>query len=252
MEQLPAPRQSRGAVLVYALNRWQTLAIVVVACLGVAATVLLLEANLPLILFWAGFGVVGTTAMVVVSFRDAESVDEALITRADLDELRDRRLREMVTRAANYQRAIRRAVRETDSAELRGALDIITREVADPVGLIFNLAKRLEAYRADTLIHDDLRRLTAARQSLSEAQSAQLANLETLQRLMAEAAGAIDAALAQLGTSYSAVQLARAGGALKSHTAQQALDDLRAQSEQLRDLNTSLDEVYAQRLRGGR
>lgn len=251
MSELPAPRNRRADILVYALNRWQTLAIVVVACLGIAATVVALEANLALILFWTGFGVVGTAAMVVVSFRDAESVDEALITRADLDELRDPKLREKVVRAANYQRAIRRAVRQTDAEELRTALDLITREVADPVGLIFNLAKRLEAYRQDSLLHDDLRRLVAARRDLSEAEQGQLATLEKLQRLMNEAAGAIDAALAQLGTSYSAVQLARAGGALKSATAQQALDDLRAQSAQLRDLTTSLDEVYAQRERGG-
>lgn len=252
MAHLPAPRNRRGAVLVYALNRWQTLAVVLIACLGIAGTVLLLEASLPLLLFWIGFGLLGTAAMVVVSFHDAESVDEALLTRAELAGLSDRRLRDKVSRAEAYRRAIRRAVRETHSAELRGALDVITREGTDPVGLIFELAKRLEAYRADALIQDDIKRLTASRTTLSEAERAQLENLENLQRLMAEAAGSIDAALAQLGASYSAVQLARAGGALKSSTAQQALVDLRRQSEQLRDLNSSLDEVYALRLRGDR
>ncbi|MHB1007002.1 MAG: hypothetical protein ACYC3S_15360 [Chloroflexota bacterium] len=251
MDQLPAPRYRRGAVLSYALNRWQTLAVVIIACLGIAGTVLFLDASLPLLVFWLGFGVAGTGAMIVVSFRDAESVDEALLTQADLDQLRDRRLRDKVRRAEAYQRAIRQSVRTTDSPELRSALDIMTREAVDPVGLIFTLARRLEDFRADALLQEDIRRLVAGRQSLSQAEQEQLTNLENLQRLMAEVANAIDAGLAQLGTSYTAVKLARAGGELKSSSVQQSLADLRGQSAQLRDLNASLDEVYAQRDRGG-
>lgn len=251
LDELPAPRYRRGAVLSYALNRWQTLAVILIACLGIAGTVMFLDASLPLLLFWVGFGVVGTTAMIVVSFRDAESVDEALLTKADLDQVRDRRLRDKVRRAEAYQRAIRQSVRATDSPELRSALDVMTREAVDPVGLIFTLARRLEDYRADALLQEDTRRLAAVRQGLSLPEREQLENLEKLQHLMAEVANAIDAGLAQLGTSYTAVQLARAGGALKSSSVQQALDDLKGQSQQLRDLNASLDEVYAQRDRGG-
>ena len=238
-------------MLSYALNRWQTLVVILVASLGVAGTVAFLNGSLGLILFWVGFGVVGTGAMVIISFRDAQSVDEALLTQADLSQLHDRLLREKVARAEAYQRAIRQAVREIDSPELRESIDLITREDTDPVALIFTLAKRLEAYAEDNLLQQDLRRLTAGKAALNQAQQEQLANLNELRRLMGETALAIDSALAQLGSSYSAVQLARAGGELKSASASAALADLKMQSEQLRDLNASLDEVYAERRRGG-
>jgi len=243
-DELSAPRSRRGAVLAYALNRWQTIVVLLVACLGIAGTIAFLDTYLPLIVVWLAFAVLGTGAMVVVSFRDAASVDEALTSQVDLGELRDRALREKVARAEAYQRSIRQAVRQIRSPELRSSLELITREIADPVGLIFTLAKRLEGYQADALLQQDLRRLGGSRPSLTAPEQEQLGNLEKLQRLMSDTAGAIDNALAQLGASYSAVQLARSAGELKGSSAQQALSDLRLQSQQLRDLNTSLDEVY--------
>jgi len=234
-------------VLAYALNRWQTQVVVLVALAGIAGTVAFLDAILSLILVWVAFGVVGTAAMVIVSFRDAASVDDALLTQVDLSQLRDRQLRQKVARAESYQRAIRRAVRQVHSPELRASLQVITREVADPVELIFALARRLDGYRADELIQQDLRRLSASRQTLSPPEQEQLASLEKLERLMGETSEAIDGCLAQLGASYSAVQLASSAGELRGSSASQALADLKLQSQQLRDLNASLDEVYGGR-----
>ena len=247
MNQLPAPPNRRGAVFSYALNRWQTLLVVLLACAGVAGTIAFFDASPPLIAIWVGFGLVGTGAMVLVSFRDAASLDEALLTDVNERELRDRQLREKVARAEAYQRAIRQAVREIRSPKLRASLDVITRDVGDPVELIFALARRLEAYQSDHLLQEDLRRLGASRQVLNAAELEHLASLEKLQRLMAETAVAVDSALAQLGASYSAVQLARSAGELKGSSAALALEDLRLRSEQLRDLNASLDEVYGSR-----
>ena len=251
MDESLRPHSRWASVLGYALNRWQTLTIVVIACLGVAGTIAFLESSLLLLAVWVGFGLVGTGAIVLVSFRDAESVDEALGPRIDLGELSNRMLREKVARAEAYQKAIRQTLREIRSSQLRGSLDIITRDMGDPVDLIFTLAKRLEAYYEDDLIQQDLKRLSASRQALQPAEQEQLASLEKLQRLMKDTEAAIDGSLAQLGTSYSAVQLARSTGELKGSAANQALTDLRQQSQQLRDLNASLDEVYGERLRGG-
>lgn|GEM_PF-5141771 len=241
------PERRRGSVLRYALNRWQTLVIVLIACVGIAGTIAFIESSPLLILIWMGFGIIGTGAMVVVSFLDAESADEAMSSQLDLGQLRDKRLREKAARAEAYQKATRQALREMRSPALRASLDTITRDMADPVELIFTLAKRLEDYQQDVLIQEDLRRLSAESQELPPAEAEQLATLQKLQRLMQDTEAAIDNALAQLGASYSAVLLARSTGELKGSTATQALADLRQQSQQLRDLNASLDEVYSQR-----
>ena len=242
------PPSRRASVLGYALNRWQTLAIVLVACLGVAGTVVFLDANPAIMALWVVFGALGVLAMVVVSFRDAASVDDALSSTVNPGELHDRALRDKVAKAQAYERAVRQAIRETTSPQLRESLGLITREIADPVVLIFTIAKRIEAYRSDALLQQDLRRLTAGRPALTDPQREQLGSLEQLDRLMAESAAAIDTALAQLGASYSAVQLARSAGELKTGTVTDVLSDLRSQRQQLSDLNDSLDEVYGRGL----
>ncbi|MHB1133740.1 MAG: hypothetical protein ACYC4L_15310 [Chloroflexota bacterium] len=247
---LPVPPSYRGQILAYALDRWQTLTVVLIAVAGIVGTVLLLEANLLLIAVFALFGVLGVSAMVAVSFRDAASIDEALVTKADLAQVRDRLLREKVARAEAYQRAIRQALREVRAPQLRESMELILRELADPVALVFSLAKRLDDYQSNPLVHQDMRRLQADR-NLNEAEKAQLENLQRLQQLMEETHNAIDSALAQLGSSYTAIQLARSANELRGTSTSRILSDLRQQSEQLRDLNTSLDEVYAERLRGG-
>ncbi|MCL5108672.1 MAG: hypothetical protein M1401_07385 [Chloroflexi bacterium] len=250
LDNLPVPPSRRGQVIVYALERWQSMTLVLVACLGIAATVAFLDASLLLLVVFVAFGVLGVGAMVLISFRDDASLDEALLSKADLGELRDKLLREKVARAEAYQLAIRQAVRAARAPAVRASLEVITRELADPVALVFSLAKRLDEYQANQLIQQDLRRLSAGR-PLNEAERAQLESLQKLQRLMGETAQAIDSALAQLGSSYTAIQLAQSSSELRGTSASSVRAELRQQSEQLRDLNTSLDEVYAERLRGG-
>ncbi len=250
MDRVPPPSR-RASVLGYALNRWQTLAIVLVACLGIAGTFAFLDASPIILAVWVIFGVLGVLAMVLVSFRDAASVDDALSSTVNPGEIHDRALRDKVAKAQAYERAVRQAIRETTTPELRESLGLITREIADPVALIFTLAKRIEGYRSDALLQQDLKRLTAGRAMLTEPQREQLASLEQLDRLMAESAAAIDTALAQLGASYSAVQLARSAGELKSGTVSDVLADLRGQRQQLSDINASLDEVYGKSLTSG-
>lgn len=250
MAEYPVPTSQRGEVLAYALNRWQTLAIVMLATAGIVASILLFGSNLWLILLWLLFGLGGMVAMVVVSFRDAESVDEATLTRADLSRLRDPTLRDKVRRASEYLRCIRQTVRDIDSADLRMAVDTIARGQADPVELVYELALRLDQYQMDRLLQQDLQRLEAKRAPLSLEETSQLEGLRKLQQSMGETAGAIDGALAQLGASYSAVQLAESAEGLKSGGAQRALEALRLQAMQLRDISVSLDEVYRASGRG--
>lgn len=250
MSDLPVPERRRGAMLSYALNRWETLAVIFIAMVGVAGAIAFFEASIAIITGCVVFAVVGVAAMVVVSFRDATSVDEAL-TEVDLSAIHDGTLRKKVERAQTYQRAIRRAIRQVKSPELRSSLEVITREMTDPIDLVHTLCRRLEAYQGDQILRQDYQRLTANRASLSEPERQQLATLEKLRRLMGDVSSAVDGAVAQLGASYSAVQLARSSGELHGAQSSEVLDSLRAQSSQLRDLNASLDEIYGESLRGG-
>jgi hypothetical protein len=246
----PVPTRERGEVLVYALNRWQTLVVVLLAMAGIAVTVVFLASNIWMILLWIGFGIAGGVAMVLVSFRDAESVDEATLTRADLGQLRDAGLREKVARASEYLRSIRQTVREIDSPDLRVAVNTVARGQGDPVELVYGLALRLDGYQRDLLLQQDLQRLQGKNTPLIAAEQTQLEALQKLDGLMKDTASAIDAALAQLGASYSAVQLAESAEGLNSGSAQRSLEELQQQATQLRDLSVSLEEVYRASGRG--
>jgi hypothetical protein len=217
---------------------------------GVASTVAFFAANFWLIFTWVLFGTVGVAAMVLVSCQDAESVDEATLTRADLSKLRDPGLREKVSRASEYLRSIRQTVREIDSPELRAAVDAIARGQGDPVELVYGLALRLDEYQRNRLLQQDLNRLRSMKTPILPAEQAQLEVLNNLDDLMTATSTAIDAALAQLGASYTAVQLAETAEGLNSGGAQRALEELQQQSAQLRDLSISLEEVVRASGRG--
>jgi hypothetical protein len=237
----------RGAVIAHTLQRWPTILIVLAACAGIAGTILWLDANPIWIALWVTFGLVGVGALTLSALRDEESVADALLADIQIGELHDRALREKVARAAQYQRAIRRAVRQTSDDLTRSSLEMITRQMREPIEMLFRLARRLENYQNDALIRADSERLAQQerRGRLTPAEQAQLADLGRLQALMTNTAGAIDETLAELGRQYAEVQVIRSSGELRGGQADRLRAELDERGAQLRDLSSSLDEVYA-------
>ena len=240
-------RRTTGAVALYALGRWQTAVVVLVACAGVAGTILLFGVHPVLIAAWLTFGLIGVVGMVIVTFRDERAIEDALSPALDLSRLRTPELREAVRRAQEYREAIRRAVAAVPRPELRASLELITARFDNPAALILELGVSIERFRRDALIQRDLARLRSLQRSgrLSAHDRNHLDNLVRLERLIGEAEEKIRAMLAQLGSSYAEVQTIGAAGEIRGGRTEQALDEVADRAADLSNLSRALEEAYA-------
>jgi len=237
-------------VLLYALGRWQTAAVVFLACPGIAATILVLPGNLLLVLTWLLLGgITGVVGIVVLTFRDPDAVAEALRPPRALTQLRTPALREAVRRAEAYQTALRRAVATLPRPELRASLELITARFGDAPALVLALGRTIERFQSDPLIQAGLARLRGEqrRGQLSPAEQEHLENLEQLAAMAREAQAKIEAMLAQLGSSYAEVQTISAVGEIRGGRIEQALAEVADRAQELRQLRAALEEVYAAR-----
>jgi hypothetical protein len=237
-------------VLLYALGRWQTAAVVFLACPGIAATILVLPGNLLLVLTWLLLGgITGVVGIVVLTFRDPDAVAEALRPPRALTQLRTPALREAVRRAEAYQTALRRAVATLPRPELRASLELITARFGDAPALVLALGRTIERFQSDPLIQAGLARLRGEqrRGQLSPAEQEHLENLEQLAAMAREAQAKIEAMLAQLGSSYAEVQTISAVGEIRGGRIEQALAEVADRAQELRQLSAALEEVYAAR-----
>jgi hypothetical protein len=246
MSASPAQR-TVAAIVLYALGRWQTAVVVVVACAGIAATILLFGGNLALIGAWLVFGLIGVLAMVLVTFRDEQAIDDALTPPVDASRLRTAELREAVGRAQEYREAIRRAVAAVPRPELRASLEMITARFDNPAALILQLGVSIERFRHDPLIQRDLQRLRALERAgrLSAPDREHLENLRRLERLIGEAEQKIQVMLAQLGSSYAEVQAIGAAGEIRGGRMTQALDEVADRAAELSQISRALEDAYA-------
>ena len=237
-------------MLLYALGRWQTAAVVFLACPGIAATILVLPGNLLLVLTWLLLGgITGVVGIVVLTFRDPDAVAEALRPPRALTQLRTPALREAVRRAEAYQTALRRAVATLPRPELRASLELITARFGDAPALVLALGRTIERFQSDPLIQAGLARLRGEqrRGQLSPAEQEHLENLEQLAAMAREAQAKIEAMLAQLGSSYAEVQTISAVGEIRGGRIEQALAEVADRAQELRQLRAALEEVYAAR-----
>lgn len=238
--------RTRSAVLLYALGRWQTAAIVLFVAIGIAVTIVTLGLNPIIIGAWILLGLAGVAGMIVVSFRDESSVEEALTAPIDLGEIRTPALREEVERARKYREAIRKAVFDIRSPELRASLATLTRPADDPAWLIFTLARRIEAFREDRIIQDDLKRLRLgeAANRLSQPERFHLQELNKLEELIADAERKIDGTLSQLGAGYAEIQTIGATSDIRGGRVQMALDEMKARSQELSAIGDAIDDLH--------
>lgn len=243
--QEPSRTREFARVVYCALQRWQTLAFILLIFVLIAITIVAWDSDPVLIALLAVFGLAGTAVMVYLHFRYTEMVEEALIAYVDPSQLKTERMRNAVRRAKAYQTSIQHTLGRVRSEDLKESLRLVTSQMNEPIETIFSLAQRWETYQSDQLIQDDTQRLQrkSREEELTEDEHDHLASLERLEKLMNDAAVTIDNTLAQLGSSYSEVQLVCSTKALRGDVSH-VLQDLRQRSDELRDLTTSLDEVY--------
>lgn len=218
--------------------------------------------------YWLLLGAVGEAVIVVTSLSDAATgqqvVADMLRQRCNPAEIRSTQLRERMERALEYQRRIAEAVAAAPEGLLRDHLQDTAAGIADWIARIFSLARRLDAYERDELVHADRRSVQAALQQLerrlqSEDDAAvraqiqetihnkqlQRENLERLQNTMERAHFQLETTLAALGTVYSQLLLAGARD-LDSARARSIGESIREQVSSLNDLLSAMNEVYTQ------
>jgi 5-bromo-4-chloroindolyl phosphate hydrolysis protein len=257
-------QDAERALLTNAIFRWESAVII-------AGTVILsvfFNQWLPGWPVWAWplGGLIAEIAIVVSSLTDKgemEKVMEALFReKYNTAGIRDRDLRAKIEEAEQYRRRIQEVVAQQKSGVLRDRLVATTSQVYDWIANMVTLARRIDAYRADTIIRRDQgavpkeigeleKRLANERNPQVRAQIAETleskrqfyANLQELNARMERADLQLEHSLAALGTVYSQLLLV-SSKEVDSDRADRLREDIRGEVLALQDLVESLNEIY--------
>ncbi len=256
------------AMLEDAFFRWESAVVI-------ALTLLLFFFSTRIYLFrewlpWAVLagGAVAEIALLAAAISEPETGRRAVARlfeqQYDPNEINDRRNRERIRRALEYRAKIEELVRRQHGPR-RVRLSHTAASIDEWIGQIYNLARRLDAFRRDSLIHRDLESVPKALDELYErlkresdpkvraelertikAREAQMANLETLENMMKRADIQMDNTLAALGTVYAQMQLIDVRE-VDSGRAQRLQKDINDQIAALQDTIYAMDAVYRSR-----
>jgi len=256
--------EAQSAILQYALFRWESGVIV-------ALTIVLFFLLRRPFFWWPPFGwpLLGLVALVLLvyaSINDAETNARVLLDlfqeQFNPRSIRDKELRKDVEMALAYQRRIETEIHKQREGLIRDRLEGTANQITEWLSNIYQLAARVDSYRADDLLAQEraalpkeLERLTAQRKfesnpilqtQLDEVISSKGNHWQSLRELdarMRQAALQLEQSLTALATVYSQVQLIDAQS-INSGNAERLQDDIREQVERLNDLVTSINEVY--------
>ncbi|MEZ4866673.1 MAG: hypothetical protein R3C14_35465 [Caldilineaceae bacterium] len=257
-------QRAQGAILQYAILRWES-------AIVVAATIVLFFLFRRPFSWWPPFGwlllgVVGVLAIVYSSLNDAETNARVLLDlfqeQFNPRQIRDKELRQDVENALEYQRRIEVEIHKQRPGLIRDRLNDTANQITDWLSNIYQLALRVDAYRADDLLAKEhrelpkeLEQLTAQRKMESNAALQQQLDeviagkgkhwqaLRDLDARMKQAALQIEQSLTALATVYSQVQLIDAQSVGSGRT-ERLQADIREQVERLNDLVSSINAVY--------
>jgi hypothetical protein len=215
---------------------------------------------------WPVVGLVAEAAVIVSSLTDKSEMQKVMETlfreKYSTAGLRDRELRAKLDEAEEYRRRIQEVVAQQKSGILRDRLVATTSQVYDWIANMVMLARRLDTYRADSIIRRDQvavpKEITELEARLARERNAQVreqiaatldskrqfaASLQELAGRMERADLQLDHSLAALGTVYSQLLLVSSKD-VDSDRADRLRDDIRGEVLALQDLVESLNEVY--------
>jgi biopolymer transport protein ExbB/TolQ len=257
-------QKAQSTILQYAIFRWES-------ALVVALTLILfflLRRPFP---WWPPFGwpllgLLSLAAIVYSSLKDAETNARVLLElfqeQFNPRSLRDAALRRSFETALEYQRRIETQVRSQKPGALRDRLESTANQISVWIGNVYQLAQRLDTYRADQLLAtemktlpDEIKTLEAQRrleanptvqQQLDQVIRSKGEHWQTLRALdarMKQAALQMEQSLTALATIYSQVRLVDAES-IASGGAERIQNDIQEQVARMNDLLASLNEVY--------
>ena len=153
-------KQAFSATIQYALFRWES---AVVIALTIVLSVLFRR---PFVWWppfgWLLIGLIGLGAIVYSSLTDAETNARVLLKlfqeQFDPREINDKELRQSIENALEYQRRIEVLIRRQRPGVMRDRLEDTANQISQWIANIYQLALRLDAYRADDLLARNVRR----------------------------------------------------------------------------------------------
>ena len=262
--------KARRAIVQYAIFRWEN-------AMVLAGTIVLTGlfpqpfAWWP-IWGWPLLGLVGIGAIFYSSITDEDSnatlVLKLLQARYDLKEIKQPELREAVELALEYQRRIQSHVRQKGRSVLWNRPEDTANQMEKWIANLHRLAKRLDAYRRDSLLQNqrelvpqEIKNLTTRRNAeenanlqrqlddLLASKQTQWETLTALDERMKKAELQVEQTLAAMATVDSQVKLIDAQD-VDSSRSENLRADIREQIERLNDLISSINEVYDYHSRG--
>ena len=221
-------QKAQSVILQYAVFRWES-------AIVVAVTILLTFLVRRPFAWWPPFGwpllgLLGLAVLIYSSLIDAETNAQVLLVQFqaqfDPHTIKDKTLRQQVENALEYQRRIETQVRKQRPGLLRDRLEETANQITDWLSNIYQLALRLDAFRADDLLArekatlpKEIEQLTAqqkaegnavVKQQLDAVIAGKGKHWQTLRELdtrMQQAALQMNQSLTALATIYSQVQL---------------------------------------------
>lgn len=216
--------------------------------------------------FWLIGGALAEAAIVYTSVTDPkfgrQVVADMLREEFDLDDVQNEQCRGYLEKALEYRERIEEALARRQRGVLRDHFQETARQIDDWIRSIYGIARRLDQYRQNDLIHRDAETVPVriknlqkqlarednvrVRSQLEEtlrAKEVQLANLQQLEDGMQRAELQLEHTLTAMGTIYSQLLLVSAKD-VDSGRAIRLRDEVAEEVQGLQDVLDSMDEVY--------
>jgi hypothetical protein len=257
-------QRATRAILTRSVYRWESAAII--------ALTLILSVLVPQPLpfwqwwYWLILGGLGEAGLVYSSLKDpefrAKAVAEMFREKFKAREIEDQGLRQGVEKALEYRDRIDKVINTSREGVLRDHMQDVVQGTTDWMENVFRLARRLDAYKGDRMIHQDLQSLpptiaelkkrlqkedsdTVRRQiSQTIAQNQiQHDNLRKLENVMEQAEFQLQSTISAIGTVHSQMMILGSRD-VASGRAQRLEQDIVDQVQALQDIVHTMDEVY--------
>jgi hypothetical protein len=216
--------------------------------------------------FWLVGGALAEAAIVYTSMTDPEFgrrvVADMLHQEYDLDQIQDKRYRAYLEQALEYQEHIEETVARRRQGALSEHVHETARQIEDWIRSIYEIARRLDQYQQDTVIHRDVEAVPVRIRNLSQqlqreddprvraqleetlrAKETQMSNLEQLENSMQRAELQLEHTLTAMGTIYSQMLLVGAKD-VDSGRVRRLREEVAGEVQGLQDVLDAMDQVY--------
>jgi type I restriction-modification system DNA methylase subunit len=215
---------------------------------------------------WLAAGVVAEAFIIYSTVSDQSLLktkeNQLFSEQFDFSKLRNKTLREKVSKALEYRNSIIQEIERKDNKAVDQGLRAMTSELEGWITQVYHLAQVLDVYTQDKVIARDMEqvpkdlrvlevKLSQERnenvqqelQTTFDNKAKQYQALETLRGTMEKANLQLENTLSALGTVY--MQTLNLGAKeLSSNEAQRLQAAMREQVQSLEDINAAMDEVY--------